>query len=183
MVALLLVGELGCSRDPTSGTSPSREEARTAANEVSATAPASVGISEVLRYWSNGMTDHAVQLLLELADSRADAASYRPFRISEQQFVALAPAEREALRDQMLTTLDSMRALARELDRRAREADRAGDFAGAAKHLDAMKRLGAANREPEVPQLVDLVGKAIMERADQVLSELTKQEAGGGPQP
>lgn len=184
VVAALLLGEPGCSREPKNpGTSPSREEARTVAKEVPATAPAGAGINEVLRYWSDGQADDAVQSLLELVDNRADAAAYRPFPISEQQFVALAPAERDALRDQMLTTVKHMAALARELARRAREAHRAGDFAGAARHLDAMKQLGMANREPEVPKLVDLVGQAIVKRADGVLSELAREEPGGGPQP
>ncbi len=137
----------------------------------------------MLRAGAEGQLDPAVELLLQLVAGRADAAAYRPFRLSEQQFVALAPAEREALRDQMLTTLDGMRAVARELERRARDAHLAGDSAGAARHLHAMKQLGAANREPEVPQLVDLVGKTIAERADAVLSELTGPEAGGGAQP
>lgn len=143
---LFVVTELRCSRDARSDTSSGAGEAHPRGDGTSATAPTAVGMSEVLRHWSAGAPDDAVQVLLDLADTQADAVRYRPFNISEHQFVALPPAERDALREKMLTTLDVMRDLARELDRRAREAHRVGESASAARHLLAMKRLGEANR-------------------------------------
>lgn len=180
---LFVIAELGCSRDARSGTSSGESEAPPRGDGTCATAPMSVDIWKALHHWSSGAPDDAVHVLLDLADTQADAVRYRPFNISEEQFLGLPAAERDALREKMLTTLEVMRDLARELDRRAREARLVGESASAARHLLAMKRLGEANRGPELTLLVDLVGKAIAERADKGMSELKVQEAGDAPRP
>ena len=112
-------------------------------------------------------------LVLKLYDVGADAPAYRPFTLTEEEAIALPRAEREALTKEALDTLRIMRHLGRELHHRAKEAHRNGDDAQAARLLGAMKRLGQANRGPEVMHIVDLVGKAIEQLADKALFELT----------
>ncbi len=159
----------------------SGEQASSRPAEPQTPRPAAPSIGTVLDQWTAGRHEEALSTLMTISESYAAPACYRPFDITEPQFVALPQAEREALREKMLAGLVVLRKIARELDRRAREAAAAGDPERAAKLLEVMKRLGAANRGPEVTRLVDLVGQAIEKLAERGLSELRKQTTAGPP--
>lgn len=54
-----------------------------------------------------------------------------------------------------------------------------GDIASAEKHLNAMRQLGLANTGPEVTLIVDLVGQAIVKRAENSLAALRQMRQNG----
>ena len=155
----------GCSPGPNQGASSF--ESPPAASEPTASRHVPLRIDEVLDQWRAGHREEAIRLLLELNDSQAAASAYRPFDLSEEGFIAKPKAERDALQEEMLTELKALRELAREIDGKANRAAQAGDLGTSSRLLAALKLLGAANRGPEVPKLVGLVGEAIEQIADE----------------
>jgi len=134
-------------------------------------------VNAVLQQWSAGQQEDAVLAFLRLAEEQPADASYRLFDCSEQQFVSLPEAERDQLREKMLARFKVVRAFARELDRRAKEALAANDYPRAERLLAGLKRWGAANTGPEVARLTDLVGKALETLADDGLAKLDAARA------
>jgi hypothetical protein len=123
-----------------------------------------IGINDILEQWSADRKEYAVRRFLQLADTEPSTASYRLFDFSEEYFVSLPEAERDALQEKMLAKFRVLREFARELLRRAEAAVSAGDHATAERLLVNMKRLGAANTGPEVTLVADLVGRKIKEK-------------------
>jgi hypothetical protein len=95
--------------------------------------------------------------------------------MTEAEFIARPPAEREAMQKEMLDRTMSLRYLTKELLLRAEEAEVQGDVAAAERYIGAAKFVGSANRAPQVPLLVELVGKRIEELADEALSKLASR--------
>jgi len=141
-------------------------------SEASASAPAPLHIDDVLDQWVAGRREEAIRMLLDLSDSQQVSDYYRPFDLSEQEVVALPLTKREALKANMLVSLDVLREIVREIERRAKQALAAGEFETAKRMFLALKRVGTANRSPEVNLLVGSVGNAIDKIADQGLSDL-----------
>lgn len=136
-------------------------------------------IRRVLAAWGEGQQDRAVDELRSSIRSGATTGDLRTFHITEQQFVELSQSEREALQKRMLETLGHLRSLARELQQRARQATADGHPGAAQELVEAMRRLAAANRGPQVCRLVDLFGQRIDKLADQALAEHDRAPAGG----
>ncbi len=165
-----------CSSKPNArDDSAARPTAPSQPNEASVSASGAPHIENVLDQWSAGRHEEAVRALLMLSESQAPPAAYRPFDLTERQFAELPQTDRDALREKMLARLDVLRELARELARRARQAAAQGHREEAERLLKVVKRLGAANRGPEVTLVVDLVGQAIERLADDELAELKGQ--------
>ncbi len=161
MLCLLVLA--GCDRAETSqvgsGAAQGTPAPRTA---ISATAPVS-GLLDILAKWSAGEHDAAVAGVVALSQSPAGADALRLYAMTEQQFVKL-PAERRAeLQSEVHESLKHLRALARELRRRASEAATDGRASEADRLMDALRALVRANRGPEVFHAVEMVCKAIEE--------------------
>lgn len=142
-----------------------------------------VDINDILQQWSAGHPDEAVANFLQLYDEDAPDSSYRPFDLSEHQFVLLPAGERDPLKQEMLAKFAILQKFSRELQSQAKAAVAAGDYARAKRLLLAMKQLGQANTGPEVTLLANLVGTAIEALANQELAELDDAEARGTPPP
>lgn len=142
-----------------------------------------VDINDILQQWSPGHPEEAVANFLQLYDEDAPASSYRPFDLSEQEFVSLPQTERDRLKQEMLARFGVLQKFKRELQSQAQAAVAAGDFATGKRLLLAMKRLGAANTGPQVTLLAGLVGKAIEALADRELDKLYKGQGGATPPP
>lgn len=167
MVAVL--GNVGCSSQ---AQPPKPAPPATAASQAAAT---SATIQEVLRQWSAGKQDDAIRTFLELYDSRAPVGRLRPFHMTEQQFVELSPETISILNKEMPTTFQLLGQIAREVERRAKNAISEGNVAAAERLYRALEFLGAANRGPEVTLLADAVGKGIDRRAKAGLAALRAQ--------
>ena len=173
MSAPILMTGFGCSEESRSGTVLAIESESPRSSIPPATRALAVrDVGAILDRYSAGAHDEAIHMLLRLAQSDAAPVRYRPFYLTEKEFIALPQAERDALSKKMLATAKTMRQLARELTRRALEASESGKSAESAEFLMAAKRLGSANRGPEVTLLIGLVGKAIETLADKRLAEL-----------
>jgi len=142
---------------------------------VQASVRAASPINEILDLWDAGRKDLAVAAFLALAESGADAQAYRPYHLTEQQFVALASNERERLiADEFLPRQKLLRQLVRTLvDEIAPEAIASGNREKARAILTGVKRLGTANTGPEVMLVIHYMGRAIKELAERKLAELT----------
>jgi hypothetical protein len=173
---------LACS--PTSGkkaSPPAEPQAPPAAAASAASTPTSQPIEAILDQWSAGQREEAIQALLALYDSQAAEVCYRPCSMSEQEFVAQwgekGAVWGEAFRQKLAAQLGVLRQIARELERRAKEAAAAGDLAAATRLLETLKRVGAANRAPGLVLIAGLVGEKLEEVADAGLAELNKPAA------
>lgn len=144
-------------------------------SKAAASAPASLHLNNVLDCWVAGRREEAIRMLLDLSESQIAPSYYRPFELSEQQVAALPLAKREALKVNMLAGLDVLREVVRDMERRGKEAAAAGEFDTAKRMFLALKRVGAANRGPEVNLLVGSVGNVTEFIADKGLSDLKKE--------
>lgn len=113
-------------------------------------------------------------MLLVLCESDARISALRPYVMSERQFVTLPETQRESLRMRMAERMIVMRDVGREAIGRGQAAAATGKLSEARRLLRAVKRLGAANRGPQVTLVADLVGKALEDRADIALAELVQ---------
>lgn len=136
----------------------------------------------ILQNWAAGRRDEAVAAVLELYDSESNGRAWRPYSISEQEFVALPADRREELKQEMVETTRHMRELARELGNRAVTARRSGHRAESERLMGALRRLAQANRGPEVTQLFDITGAAIEKLADRLEYEAA-QSGPAEPEP
>ncbi len=176
----LLFGSSRCTPSEDAAPDKAAESAsrREVAEALAASAPAAP-INDVLDRWSAGQREEAIVALLAMYDSHASAAAYRPFDFTEAQFVALPPADRDSLRERMLTRIEVLRqGVVKEMEKRGREEIVAGRFDEAERTFLTMKQLGAANRSPDVTLLMGLVGKRIEEIADTGRADLARARAG-----
>ena len=171
----ILLAGFGCSERPSSARVNAESGSPGLPIPPADSAPVSRDINAVLDRYSAGEYDTSIRMLLELAQSGATPLSYRPFNLTEKEFIALPQAERDALGEKMVVRLKIMRELARELGQRALKASMPGESTKSAELLMAAKRLGGANQGPEVTLVVDLVGQAIENLADRHLSQLDQQ--------
>ncbi len=137
-------------------------------------------INDVLALIAEERKGRAVELFLELVDGRPEPSALRPIRLSEEDFVRLPATERDRLQEELLSTFGHARALAKEIDRRARDALAEGNRDRARKLLEGLKHLGAANVGPEVTKLAELVGEAMVRLAEDGLSAM-KEGGVGSP--
>lgn len=133
-------------------------------------------ILAILQLWSAGRKDEAIEALVTSSKSGAPATNYRPYDLTEQQFIALPVAEQNTRRGEMVATFETLRDLVRAMERRARDAAAAGDRASAEALYRAMKAVGSANMGPEVTKLAEITGKSFVKWADQGLAELSENE-------
>jgi len=98
-------------------------------------------------------------------------SNWRVDMLSEKEFVALPQAEREEHRTTMLRKIELARALASEINRRGSLAIANDKPAEAAKYIQAMQRLAAANRGPNVTLLLNLIGESFARRAGAMQAE------------
>lgn len=119
-------------------------------------------IEGVLQQWAEGGRDEAVACFLEMTDQvDSPVKKYRLYDFSEAHFVSLPVDRRERLQEEMMAKLRLLREFARELDHRRKEARDAGDTAGEQRVTSALMKLASANTGPDVPKVVELVGRAI----------------------
>ncbi|HID22280.1 MAG TPA: hypothetical protein EYP14_07750 [Planctomycetaceae bacterium] len=123
----------------------------------------------ILRLWEEGQQTAALDLLTRMYEARIAKAFFRVCSVSEADFVTLPAQQRDLLREKLLKDLKTMRHVARAVATRAQELSRAGDLEAAEKLRGVLRRMGQGNRAPAVPLLVDLVGKALEERADALI--------------
>jgi len=181
VVSTLFAGITGCDSKGRSGSS-SGSDRQNARSSTSSPASAGPNIGDVLESWKAGRRDEAIAALRGMYDRQAPASDYRPYQISEQEFVALPDwQDRQA---EMLRTQESLRELSRELYARAGQARKAGRRDEARVLLETLKRLGAANRGPDLTLLMNYLGEAMEKLADKGMAELNDvqatQPAGGG---
>ncbi len=154
----------GCDRQQSSQVDAGAAEARPSPRPaVESTVPAP-DIRELLTKWSVGEEDAAVAGVVELSRSAAGADGLRLYAMTEQQFAALPVEQRTALQSEMLDSLQHLRALAREIRRRASDAAAAGRTDEADGLIESLRALAQANSGPQVPLAVDMVAKAIQEK-------------------
>jgi len=180
---VLIVGPVACSRPPASGPSQASEGQP---RKVASTGPAhgageSAPILQVLDDWAAGRRDEAVAGVLKFYDDRAADSAWRPYPLSEKEFVALSAEQRTALQQEMLDRGERIRELGKELRRRAIEAVQRGDGDQAARLVGALRRFGQANRGEAVTLLMDLYGKYLEKLADQPLLSSPTQPSAASP--
>ena len=173
---LVLVGAVSCSRGSAVGanSAPGPQAASQPAGASGSNATA-LDINTVADKWIAGKHDEAIELLLRLGRSSCAPACYRPYQLSEKQFIALPKAEQDSLREEMMARMRVVIAVALEVEARAKKSLANGDVAGAEKLFRAIKQLGASNRGPEVTQLANFSCKGIEERGDAGLAEVAEQ--------
>ena len=142
----------------------------------SASSPTIAGhdINDVLALMSDKRQEQAIELFLELVDSDPPPSVLRPVQLSEDQFIRLPRAERERLQEELLATFDQVRALAKEIERRAQDSLAREDRPRAKRLLEGLRQFGAANIGPEVTKLAELVGQAMVNLAEQGLSAINE---------
>lgn len=116
--------------------------------------------------------DSAIRVIIQLAESPEHDKLLRVCDMSEEQWVAHWGDDWQRQRDVLVRRLTDLRFLANQLVGRAAYLHGAGETDKAVKILNAVKRLGAANRGPGVPLVCDIVGKAIEELADKSLAAM-----------
>jgi len=178
-----IVGPVACSRPPALG---SAQALVGRPGKVASTGPAHrsgepAPIWQVLDDWVAGRQDEAVAGVLKLYDEQAADNAWRPYPLSEKEFVALSAERRTALQQEMIDRGDRMRELGKELRRRAIEAAQRGDSDQATRLVGALRRFGQANRGEEVTLLMDLYGKYLEKLADQPLLPPPTQPGAAGP--
>lgn len=152
---------------------PGPDAAKSPATQATPTASApSVHVNAVLARWADQHHEEAIALLVELCASNADDSALRAYDMSEREFISLPEAQREFLRMRMAERMSVMGAVGREAIGRGQAAAATGKLSEARRLLRAVKRLGAANRGPQVTLVADLVGQALEDRADIALAEL-----------
>lgn len=128
-------------------------------------AGADSAVRRAVSLWDANQHEQALQQVM-LAAGRPDwRRQLCLYPMTEAQFVRLPESRRDALQKRMLADLDTLRAIARAMAQRAADAQRAGEAEQARRWRTALRRLGEANRGGGVPDLVELVGKAIVRRA------------------
>lgn len=176
--ALLLYGSCERARSSTAAISDVGRPTTSAASPTTRSPP---DINDIIDLWTREHHDEAVTAIIALCDSGPPKTRLRPFDFPERDCVAMPRDEREALIARMLATLDRLREMVREMDRRAERAIGTGDAAIAARYVDTIRRLGEANRGPEVTLLVDLVGASFVKRASEKQSQLDALPCGRSP--
>jgi len=138
-------------------------------------------IARILDDYAAGRRDEAVAAVLKLYDAQAEDRAWRPYVLSEREFVALPEKERTRLQKEMIDRSATIRGLGKELHQRAVEAAQRGDSELAARLVGALGRFGQANQGDSVTKLMDLVGKALEELAERPLTAPQTQPGPSGP--
>lgn len=162
----------GCGHDNSSDGESAISEQMAVPAAVQSAEPNVNDIQDVIGLWTRGERDSAIASLLDLVAMPDSVMRCRLYHMTEAEFVEHASSDRDRLRDEMLKTQSSLRSIAREMMLRGEKNETHGLQDNAKKYFVAAKRLGEANRSPAVPLLIDLVGKAIEERADVAISRL-----------
>ncbi len=96
-------------------------------------------------------------------------ASYRALSMTEEQFVALSGAEREARSKEVIKEVASFKKLVATVFEAGHEAAAKRDDAQARKIFTSLKLCGAALDNPDCLRLLQIVGKHLKEKADSAL--------------
>jgi hypothetical protein len=135
-------------------------------------ASSSPAAQPALTAWQQGNKAAAVSSFLAVDWSvRPLFAADSPLNLSENQFMALSVAEREAKSKDMLAQISSLKQMAQAVVQAGHDAVSKGDVAQARKFFTSLKQCGTALESPDCMQLVQLVGKAFVKMSD---TELTK---------
>ena len=178
LVLVVILFDIGCQSTRRDGDESSPTDVGAGAAVVPAW-PSDNGpwhINEALRLWETGQKDEALVLLRNMYRAQVAPTFFRLYAMSEADFVTLPSPQRDRLREQMKRSLKVLRHVARAMIARGEEAARAGNMEEAEEWREALRTIGRANRAPAVPLLVDLVGRAIQEKADELLFDAEARE-------
>jgi protocatechuate 3,4-dioxygenase beta subunit len=129
--------------------------------------PATHGAMEA---WRAGDRRSAINHFLDVDWSvRPLFDSYRVLSLSEEQFVALSDAEREARSKEMIKQVDTFRKLVAAVFEAGHDAAAKGDDAQARKIFTSLKQCGAALDSRDCLRLLRIVGQHLKEKADSAL--------------
>jgi hypothetical protein len=118
-------------------------------------------VRRVLDKWTAGSQDAAVRQLVRMSDEPSIVGGDEVLDISEEQFVTMPRAEREAMHPRLIAASSDARALARCAWDQAKEDRQAGRPQEAERKLHAALRLGECLHGPGRTTLLQLTGKAI----------------------
>ena len=92
--------------------------------------------------------------------------------LTESQFQSLSNAERQKKSGEMLTQLDAFKHLAAEVAKAGSDAATKNDLPQARKCCASLKQCGTALNSPQNLKLTQLVGQALVKRADAELAKI-----------
>ncbi len=120
--------------------------------------------------WRSGKHDDAIRALERWASRTNPQPLVIPMR--ERDFASLPQSERENTLAKVMERQKVLRALARELDRRARAAHAVGDHDAAKSLAHTLETLGTAHRGKHLLDITNMVGETIERLTDQLLRDL-----------
>lgn len=126
-----------------------------------------------LTAWKRGDKTAAVSSFLA-ADwsARPLFATGSPLNLSEAQFKALSETERQAKSTELLSQIASLKQMMQAVAQAGQDAASKGDPSQARKYFTAIKQCGTALESSDFTQLVQLVGKAFVKKANAELAKV-----------
>jgi len=128
-------------------------------------------LGQVLAAWNMGKKGEAVNQFLQL--NWQDPSVYQGVPVlamSEQQFAALPQEQRDMMNQQVQQMSQTLRDMARAVVASADSFIASGNAVGARARLEAVQQFGQALAAPERLQIIQLVGKAVVQLAQDKLS-------------
>jgi hypothetical protein len=147
--------------------------ASSAGSATSPTAQADAILQPALTAWQQGDKATAVSSFLT-ADwsTRPSLVAGSTLSLSKDRFYAFSDADRRAKSIEMTAQLQALRNLSTAVEEAGRDAASKGDIAQARKYFTSLKRCGMALDSPDVMQIVQLTGKAIVKTADKEMAKI-----------
>ena len=167
--ALMGVSLTGCGRKSDSSGNPPP----LAKQEQGTTPAATPAMQSALTAWEQGDTSTAVSRFLE-ADwsARPLFAPGSTLSLSEEQFMSLARADRNAKQSELIAKVGEVKQLGRAVLQAGTDAAAKKDHAQARKHFTSVKQCGEALQGPECLAILQGTGKALKHMADDELAKL-----------
>jgi hypothetical protein len=167
--ALIGVSLAGCGKTSDSSGNPP-PLAKQEQGITPATTPA---MQSALTAWEQGDTSVAVSRFLE-ADwsARPLFAPGSTLSLSEEQFMSLARADRNAKQSELITKVGEVKRLGGAVLQAGRDTAAKKDHAQARKHISSVKQCGEALQGPESMAILQQTGRALTHMADDELAKL-----------
>jgi hypothetical protein len=139
----------------------------------SAGASSSPVAEPALRAWQQGDKPAALKAFLEANwSARVLFETGSMLSLSEDQFVALSEANRQAKSGEMMAQVSSFKQMAAAVAQAGREAAAKGDATEARKYFTALKQCGTALDSADRLRIVRLVGQSLKKMADIELAKV-----------